>query len=206
VIKLARQLRARSSVQGCRQEAKLAEITVYDKKSRAVGAKILRDANGRPIIEPMTGFPLIVDEDFDIDRAIAFGRALANAPVDRSSDLPHWEKMNSIYAAMFNAFEDGGPLEMQRSYNKNVGGGEREFVKAFRPAASYIYGVVGRAAGLSPQELIGAAGLYNWSRKYIKGNDNINTSGPMFNAPPNVPWIEQGMRAYDSGLFFSAFA
>src|ERR1700724_2672407 len=106
----------------------------------------------------MTGYPLIVDEDFDMDRAVAYGHALANLPVDRSSDYPYWEKMGGIYSAMFHAFEDGGPLEMQRSYNKKIGGGEREFVKAFRPAASYIYGVVGRAAGLSPQELIAAAG------------------------------------------------
>jgi hypothetical protein len=177
------------------------EVTVYDNKNRAVGAKILRDANGRPILEPSTGFPLIVDEDFDIERAIAFGRALANVPVDRSSDYPHWEKMSSIYTLLFNAFEDGGPLEMQRSYNKKVGGGQGEFVKAFQPAASYIYGLVARAAGLSPQEIVGAAGLYNWSRKYIKGNNNINTSGSMFNAPRNVPWMEQGIRAYDSGSF-----
>jgi len=109
----------------------VAEVTVYDNKNRAVGAKILRDANGRPILEPMTGFPLVVDEDFDVDRAIAFGRALANLPVELSSDYPHWEKMGSIYTLLFNAFEDGGPLEMQRSYNKKVGGGRGEFVKAF---------------------------------------------------------------------------
>ena len=70
----------------------MAEVTVYDKKGRPVAAKILRDANGGPILEPTTGYPLIVDEDFDIDRAIAFGHSLSNLPVDRSGDFPHWEK------------------------------------------------------------------------------------------------------------------
>jgi hypothetical protein len=44
----------------------LPEVTVYDDKGRAVGAKILRDPTGSPILEPITGLPLIVDEDFEV--------------------------------------------------------------------------------------------------------------------------------------------
>jgi hypothetical protein len=80
-------------------------------------------------------------------------------------------------------------------------GGSGEFVKAFRPAASYVLGVVGRAAGFSPDTIIAGGGLYNlWQR--ATGED-VDTSGPVFNAPPNVPWIEKGIEDHDSGRFLS---
>jgi len=106
-------------------------------------------------------------------------------------------------ALMYRAFREGGPLDMQRSYNGMVGGGGDEFVGSFRPAASYIYGVVARAAGLDPEDIIGSAGTY---RKYQKvrpwdPNENLDTSGPSGNAPTNARWIEEGIRAYDSGRF-----
>jgi hypothetical protein len=55
-------------------------VEVYDKDGRKVRAKMLVDPAGRYVRDPMTGMPLIVDEDFDMDRAIAFGRSLANIP------------------------------------------------------------------------------------------------------------------------------
>jgi hypothetical protein len=39
-----------------------------------------------------------------------------------------------------------------------VGGGGDEFVLRFRPAASYLLGVVGRATGLTPEEILEGAG------------------------------------------------
>jgi hypothetical protein len=181
------------------QEAQLPEVTVYDDKGRAVGAKILRDPTGSPILEPITGLPLIVDEDFDMDRAIAFGRSLADPPVDPYSQNLLLEKKAAVYGAMINAFQDGGPLDMQRSYNK-IGGRARRYVKAFRPAANYVFGAVARAAALSPEEIMAGGGVYNLSR-YLS-NPNANISGPWGNAPPNVPWIEAGIKDHDSGRFF----
>jgi hypothetical protein len=110
------------------------EVTVYEsgkpgRPGRPVRAKMLVDPAGRHVLSP-EGFPLLVGEDFDMNRAIAFGRSLRNLP------LP--EK----YARMALAFQAGGPLDLQRSY----GGTSGEFVKAFRPAASYLLGMVGRAA------------------------------------------------------------
>jgi hypothetical protein len=162
---------------------------------------MLVDAGGRHVRDPMTDMPLVVDEDFDINDAIAFGRALApmmdprNDPITRMAGL----------AAMYFAFREGGRLDMQRSYNGMVGGGKDEFVRRFRPAASYLLGVVGRAAGLSPEEIIGGAGNY---RRYQKDrpwnpNANLDTSGASGNAPTNARWIEEGI-AYDSGRFFQA--
>ena len=174
-------------------------VEVQDKLGRNVRAKMLVDAAGRNVRDPLTGMPLIVDEDFDINDAIAFGRALApmmdarNDPMTRAAGL----------AAIYFAFREGGRFEMQRSYNGMVGGGKNEFVLPFRPAASYLLGVVGRAAGLSPEEIIAGAGIY---RQYQKDrpwdpNANLDTSGPSGNAPTNARWIEEGMKAYDSGRF-----
>jgi hypothetical protein len=160
---------------------------------------MLVDAAGRNVRDPMTGAPLIVDEDFDINHAIAFGRALAPMMDPRNDAMTRAAGLAAIYFA----FREGGPLDMQRSYNGMVGGGGTEFVGAFRPAASYLLGVVGRAAGLRPEEIIEGAGGY---RQYQKSrpwnpNANLDTSGPSGNAPTNARWIEEGIRAYDSGRF-----
>lgn len=174
-------------------------VEVYDNDGRKVRAKMLVDAAGRHVRDPMTGMPLIVDEDFDINDAIAFGRALAPMMDPRSDPLTRAAGLAAIYFA----FREGGRLDMQRSYNGMVGGGKDEFVLRFRPAASYLLGVVGRAAGLSPEEIISSAGHY---RRYQKDrpwdpNTNLDTSGPSGNAPTNARWIEEGIKAYDSERF-----
>lgn len=177
-----------------------APVEAYDNDGRKVRAKMLVDAAGTTVRDPMTGMPLIVDQDFDMDRAIAFGRLLATIG---TGDNPAAERAG-IYAAMYFAFKPGGPLDMQRSYNGMVGGGGHEFVRAFRPAASYLLGVVGRAAGLTPQEIIAGAGLhYLWEKKNpTDPYPYLDTSGPMFNAPQNARWIEEGIRGHDSERFF----
>ena len=159
------------------------EVMVYERKTnRPVRAKMLVDPAGRHVLSP-EGYPLLVSEDFDINRAIAFGRSLRN--------LPAPEK----FARMALAFRQGGPLDLQRSY----GGGSGEFVKAFRPAASYLLGVVGRAADFSPDTIIAGGGLHNLGTWALGGN--VDTSGPLGNAPPNVPWIRKGIEDHDSGRF-----
>jgi hypothetical protein len=171
-------------------------VEVQDKLGRKVRARILVDAAGRNVRDPMTGGPLLVDQDFDINHAIAFGRALAPMMNDPDASA-------AALAAMYHAFHQGGSLDMQRSYNGMVGGEKDEFVSSFRPAASYILGVVGRAAGLNPEDIIGGAGRYNRYQKVRPSDPNpdIDTSGPSGNAPTNARWIEEGIRAYDSGRF-----
>jgi hypothetical protein len=178
-------------------------VEVDDKDGRKVRAKMLVDAAGRYVRDPMTGMPLIVDEDFDMDRAIAFGRSLANIPETGDDAIA---KRAEIYKALYDAFVPGGPLEMQRSYNGMVGGSGHEFVRMFRPAASYVLGVVGRAAGLSPLEIMTGGGAQNLWGKYNPENPHpyLDTSGPMGNAPQNARWIEEGMRGHDSGRFFKS--
>jgi hypothetical protein len=174
--------------------------TVYDKKNRPIRARTLLDAAGQPIVDPKTGRPLIVDYDLDMDAAMAFGRSLR--------DLPVKEKL----ARMAQAFQQGAPLDMQRSYNKKVGGGLDEFVGAFTPAASFLLGVVGREADLSPGTIIKGGGLYNLCAKFDckhlyediqnwKWNPKVDTSGPFFNNPENARWINEGIATHDSGRF-----
>jgi hypothetical protein len=174
-------------------------VEVQDKLDRKVRAKMLIDAAGRNVRDPMTGMPLIVDEDFDINDAIAFGRRLA--PLVHSRDDPTGKA--AALAAIYYAFRETGPLDMQRSYNGMVGGGKDEFVAGFRPAASFLLGVVGRAAGLSPEEIFEGAGSYYQYEKDRPWNRNpsLDTSGMMGNAPTNARWIGEGIRAYDSERF-----
>jgi hypothetical protein len=176
--------------------------TVYDKKNRPVRARTLLDAAGQPIVDPKTGRPLIVDYDLDMDAAMAFGRSL--------KDLPLKEKLDR----MEQAFVRGGPLDMQRSYNKKVGGGVDEFVGAFTPGASFLLGVVGREANLPADLIVKGGGLYNLCAKFDcdhlkrldiqnwKWNPDIDTSGPFFNNPENARWINEGIKVHDSGRFF----
>jgi hypothetical protein len=177
-------------------------VEVYDNSGRKVRAKMLVDAAGRTARDPITGAPLIVDEDFDMDRAIAFGRSLRTIPA--LNDNPDGAQRAAIYMGIIKAFLPGGALDMQRSYNGMVGGGGTEFVGAFRPAASYLLGVVGRAAGLSPQEIMAGAGLQRLQAK--QSYPYLDTSGPYFNAPQNARWIEEGMKGHDSGRFFKPVA
>jgi hypothetical protein len=78
-----------------------APVEVYDNDNRKVPAKMLVDAGGRTVRDPITGMPLIVDQDFDMDRAIAFGRLLATISI---GDNPAAERAG-IYAAMYSGQE-----------------------------------------------------------------------------------------------------
>jgi hypothetical protein len=81
---------------------------VQDNLGRKVRAKILVDAAGRHVRDPMTDMPLIVDEDFDINHAIAFGRTLAPL-MDPSSDP-------SATAAALAAMYAGGYRQYQKDH------------------------------------------------------------------------------------------
>ena len=185
------------------QEVQLSSalVEVVDKNNRSVRGKILVDAAGNHVRDPITGTPLIVDEDFDINRMINTARSLG-AFADTFTDDPI-AKRAIIYPFMINAFRPGGPLEMQRSYNGMVGGGKDKFVLSFRPAASYMLGVFGRAAGLTPDEIKAGAGVFYALEKYNPRDPQpyLDTSGPYFNAPRNARWIDEGIRAHDSGRF-----
>jgi hypothetical protein len=175
-------------------------LTVYDNKGRPVLAKTLVDAAGNDVISPRTGQPLIVPRDYDVNAAIVFGRSLNNLLRLPFNEELAVREILKTYEAMYRAFKQGGPQDLQRSYNGMVGGGGNEFVKDFEDAASFNLGVVGRAAGLSPDEITLAGGAYNlWNRI---GDPTTDTSGRLFNRPDNVKAIGEGVKAHDSGRFF----
>jgi hypothetical protein len=170
-------------------------VTVYDNKGRPVAAKTLVDAAGNDVINPRTGRPLVVPLGYDINAAIAFGRSLKDVP--RFNENP--AEITTKYDAMHGAFLHGGPQDLQRSYNGMVGGGRNEFVPDFTDAASFNLGVVGRAAELSPGEIVLGGGMFNRANRHT--NSNIDTSGPLFNNPDNFRMIQEGIKGHDSGRF-----
>jgi hypothetical protein len=147
------------------------------------------------VINPRTGRPLVVPRDYDINAAIQFGRSLKDLPRFTENPAGTWSK----YDAMREAFRHGAPQDLQRSYNGMVGGGEHEFVKDFKDAASFNLGVVGRAAQLSPGEIILGGGMFNLTNR--DENSRIDTSGPFFNNPDNFRMIQEGIKEHDSGRF-----
>jgi hypothetical protein len=175
-------------------------LTVYDNKGRPVEAKTLVDGAGNDVINPRTGQPLVVPRDYDINAAIEFGRSLKIPRLPFNEDIIARELVRT-YEDMYKAFQHGGPQDLQRSYNGKVGGGADEFVDAFKDAASFNLGVVGRAAGLSPDEIALGGGIFNW--KNWRANPRLDTSGPFFNNPDNFKMIEEGIRGHDSERFFS---
>jgi hypothetical protein len=173
-------------------------LTVYDNKRRPVAAKTLVDAAGNDVINPRTGQPLIVPRDYDVNAAIEFGRSLRLPRLPFNEDLLARELVRT-YESMYKAFQHGGAQDLQRSYNGMVGGGADEFAGDFKDAASFNLGVVGRAAGLSPDEIALGGGMFNrWNRL---GNPRLDTSGLFFNDPDDFRMIQEGIRGHDSGIF-----
>ncbi|SRR6266849_3034178 len=82
-----------------------APVEVYDKRARHVPAKMLSDASGNVVRDPITGMPLIVGEDFDMDRAIAFGQSLRKIPA--LNDNPDVARGAAYHMAIFYAKGDG---------------------------------------------------------------------------------------------------
>jgi len=74
-------------------------VEVQDKLGRKVRAKMLVDSGGRHVRDPMTGMPLIVDEDFDIGHAIAFGRALGRMMGRDDDPMANAAAMTAMYFA-----------------------------------------------------------------------------------------------------------
>jgi hypothetical protein len=174
-------------------------LTVYDKRGRPVAAKTLVDAAGNDVINPRTGQPLVVPRDYDINAAIQFGTSLKDLSRLPFSEDPAGSKSTSKYGAMYQAFSQGGRQDLQRSYNGMVGGGVDEFVPDFKDAASFNLGVVGRAAKLSPDEIVLGGGMYNLKNRIQ--NSKIDASGPFFNNPDDFKLIQEGIKGHDSGRF-----
>jgi len=93
---------------------------------------------------------------------------------------------------MYYNFRQGGPRELQRTYNGQSNG---PFAEAFTRAASYALGLTGAAAGYSQEDLMKGGGLYNlWKNLKTADRDTGNN-------PKNVPFIAQGFRDQFASVF-----
>jgi len=109
--------------------------------------KFLTDQNGNYIINPLNGMAFVVPKDFSLEKAIEFGRSLGG----------HYLDTSNVFSELYRAVKPNGPWDLQRSYN----GGSGEFVSAFTDGASFVYGVIGRAAGLPETVILMGGGKYN---------------------------------------------
>jgi len=156
----------------------------------------LFDADHNPIGTNTNGY-VIVPADFDINKAIDFGRSISEM-MKASADNPDNFESNLIdaFARFGKAFYPRtGELDIQTHYNGATG----DNVPAFRDAASYIFGVAGHAAGIPLGVLKAGGGAVNL-RQYGQGNVK-DISGDAFNSPENVNSMTDGYRAQQNRVF-----
>jgi hypothetical protein len=150
----------------------------------------LRFPDGTPVINPLTGQPLVMPAGVSMQDNLAIGQAIKDR-YDRAMDsvdpmAGEGYLANQLAAElvrgkqMIELVSEGKPMDYQRR-----GGG---FDATFRPFSSYNYGALARSAGYSLDEALMAAGLYNrmvttGRRDGIYGND-----------PDNAQLIEAGWR------------
>ena len=118
-------------------------------------------------------------------------RSISVAPCRLGKQFPEWGRPRFV-----NAFYPGtGWLDIQTHYNGTIG----QNVPAFRDAASYLYGVAGRAAEFPLETLKWAGGkvnLWQHSRRNVK-----DVSGEDSNSPENVRSMTDGYQAQQNRIF-----
>ena len=196
-----------------------ARLTVYANSNKPVPAKYL-EINGEVIRGP-SGDPYIVPADFDWNTYMGkFERLKHSLETAENVDRSHPDEIvraggyaSMVYTFLYDQFHAAWPArpsDVQRTYNGYAGKGEGDFVAAFTPAASFLYGTACAALGLSEEECLAGGGAQNIlsaraaRRKGQAGA--IDTSGKYYNAPINVPHIENGWNAYTNGVSASGGA
>ena len=141
-----------------------------------VRAKTLVDQFGNDIVDSK-GNKIWFPESFDPADAIGFGKSIAALP----------SPLRGL--VMYYNFRQGGPRELQRTYN---GQSDGPFAEAFTRAASYALGLTGAAASYSQEDLMKGGGL--WKNPKTADRDTGNN-------PRNVPFIAQGFRDHFASVF-----
>ena len=147
----------------------------------------LRLPGGAPVLNPLTGMPLITPPNVSLRDNVAVGQRIledygaATSSLDTGDEAAHlrgWRDAELARALkMQSLFQSGSRMDYQRTNGY--------FNDTFTPFSSYNYGAVARAAGYSLDQTLVAAGLYNRSSTGDK-------SGIYGNNPKNVPLITQG--------------
>lgn len=158
---------------------------VKDIKGNIVASKWLQDDLGNYLLDPTTKKPYIVPSDFDLSAFIDKYAAMHKLPLGQT------------LGPFMDNFQHGRVDDLQRSYNGQL---NSNFVADFRPAASFILGLAGEAAGLSSWVPVLGGGIFN-VKNYVAQlwddfSSSIKISGEFGNNPPNDRNIREGERFY----------
>ena len=184
-------------------------VIVYTKSGTSVQGKLLRDNNGLGsyVINPNTNKPLIVPYSYDPEAAIALGKSFSGGVVPFSDELAVSALTNTL-KNLYNAAKHGGDIDLQRNYNVNGGLdsngnpiAKELFVEAFTDAASYNFGLVGRAAGVPSTFLEFGGGYYNKQNK--EGNLAIINDGTYGNNQKNTNSMRAGFDDFANNRYTS---
>ena len=147
-----------------------ARLTVYANSNKPVPAKYL-EINGEVIRGP-SGDPYIVPADFDWNTYMGkFEKLRHSLETAENVDRSHPDEIvraggytSMVYTFLYDQFHaawPGRPGDVQRTYNGYAGKGEGDFVAAFTPAASFLYGAACAALGLGEEECLAGGGAQN---------------------------------------------
>ena len=186
-------------------------LYVYDNNNRAVPAKNL-EINGEVIRDP-SGNPYKVPADFDWNTYMrkfetfkhsleARDNAEPSLPDEGTRSMQNTAAVYWFLIGQFHAAWPASSSDIQRTYNGYSGKGEGDFVPAFRPAASFLFGAACAASGLGEIDALlggGAQNFVSWARSYGPlGNVKISLF-EFLNNPENVPHIKNGWNVYTNG-------
>jgi hypothetical protein len=178
------------------------DLLAYSEKTKtAVRAKYLRDNSSENyIIDPTTSKPYVVPENYNPDKTIGyFSDRLKEAVFNPLADVmgPGASMASLLYPQLYHAFQQGGWGDLQRPLPDKT-----DFVEAFRPAASFNYGVAAAAAGLPTEGAVIAGGAYNaWKNPGKAFSSFINNPEEFGNNPGNVSHIQDGADYFNQGIF-----
>jgi|GEM_PF-4660767 len=164
---------------------------VKDKKGNDVAAKYLKTIDGSYILQS-NGKPYIVPADFDLKS----WKELFSKMAYQDGEDPVFRR-NFIYMS-FLGFMSECKYDIQTTYNGVSG----PAVKAFRPAASYVYGVACKEAGLTSEECLAGGGVYNGLKSLFL--DYIDTSGRWWNSHKDGIKNDENIMAGYEGKSFPA--
>jgi hypothetical protein len=177
-------------------------LYVYALSGKAVPANYL-EINGEVIRDP-SGNPYKVPADFDWNTYMrkfetfkhsleARDKAEPSLPDDGTRAMRDTAEMYRFLIGQFHAAWPASSSDVQRTYNGYSGKGEGDFVPAFTPAASFLYGAACAASGLSEEECLAGGGAQNIlsaiAARYKGKAGSIDTSGKYYNAP--IPRVKK---------------
>jgi hypothetical protein len=168
---------------------------VLDPNTQTAASTPIFDANGNPISGANPNSYLIVPVNYSIQNATAFAQQVQNQlSLDNSASEPGTSGLLTAYGMMADAFNTGGPQDLQRTYNGTSGAA----VPAFTDAASFNLGYVAAYSGVSETAALIGGGALNEAKSIgqqlglVYNAKPIDVSGTDDNTYANVNSIDAG--------------